>query len=115
MTLAPALLAVAALIALPPEPLEPCKVIEPTATQRQLQFGDAVAMGPFAIRTSAGQSHCYFFRPELGQCFLRDPQIVHITLDGRHVWFKVPEGRTVHIEVVDKVPVCRVLGNGPGD
>lgn len=109
MTLVPTALAVTALIAQAPQPPTQCQPIEPTAAQRQLEFRNAVAVGPFALRSLAGERSCQFEDNGLGQCRLRDPRMIHITFEGRHQWFTAPEGRSVRIDVADHAYTCTVV------
>lgn len=104
------LLVVAALAVQSPRPDDSCRLIEPTQAQQDAEFSNAVALGPFAMRTIAGSSACDFPRPGEGHCTLTAPQLVHITLDDRHAWYEIDSGRDVRVEVSGGVATCRVLG-----
>lgn len=110
MSLAPVLLIAAALVAQPAQPTRGCQIIQPTAAQRQMEFSNAVALGPFAMRTLAGESRCDFPQARQGRCALRDPRLIHITIQAKHVWYTVPAGRTVQIDVAGDEAACRVTG-----
>ena len=108
MTLTAALIAVAALSVQPAPTGEACRMIEPTAAQRSLEFANAFALGPFAMRTMTGSNACDFRRPGEGYCDLRSPGLVHITLNGDHVWYQIAAGKGARVEVSGGVATCRV-------
>ena len=108
MSLTTALTALAVLAAHTPAPGEACRMIEPTAAQRSLEFANAFALGPFAMRTLTGAKACDFRRPGEGHCNLSSPGLVHITMNGDHVWYEVAAGTGARVEVSNGVAVCRV-------
>jgi hypothetical protein len=101
-------MAVATLIIATGAPPEGCTAIEPTKAQRHAAFGHAVALDRFAMRILAGESSCDQLPWGQVVCLAVDPQLVHITVDGRHFWFKVPAGRSAVIEVEGPVPKCQL-------
>lgn len=108
MTLTAAVIVVAALSFQPAQSGEPCRMIEPTAAQRSLEFANAFALGPFAMRTMTGSKTCDFRRPGEGYCDLRNPGLVHITLNGDHVWYEIAAGKGARVDVSNGEATCRV-------
>lgn len=105
-----ALLLLAVLAGASPAPPDLCRTIEPTQVQRETQFSNANAVGPFALRSQAGSTSCDFRQQREGSCTLRAPGLIHITLNGRHTWYQVEPGRDARIDVANGVATCRVLG-----
>lgn len=108
MSLTAALTALAVLAAPAPASGETCRMIEPTAAQREQSFANAFAMGPFALRSLAGASRCDFRQPGEGRCDLSAPGLVHITMNGDHVWYEVAAGMSARVEVSNGVATCRM-------
>ena len=104
------LLLIAALAGASPSPPESCRAIDPTQAQRETQFSNVNAVGPFAMRSQAGSTSCDFRQQREGGCTLRAPGLIHVTLNGRHTWYQVEPGRDARIDVSNGVATCRVLG-----
>lgn len=107
MTFTPVLL-VAALTLQGGAPPEGCAVIEPTKAQRHASFRNAIALERMAMRTLTGESWCEQLPSGEVVCAAVDPQLVHVTVNGRHFWFKVPVGRSAIIDVAGSVPKCQL-------
>jgi len=108
MTITPALFAVAALTLQGAASPEGCVAIEPTKAQRHAAFRNAIALQPMAMRTLTGESWCEQMPSGEVVCAAVDPQLVHVTVAGRHFWFKVPAGRSAIIDVEGRVPKCEL-------
>ena len=106
MTLAPVLMAVAALTFQAAAPREACRAVEPTKAQRHSAFGNAIALQRFAMRTLAGRTSCDQMPWGQVMCLAVDPELVHVTVDGRQFWFKIPAGRSAVLESEGPVPKC---------
>lgn len=101
-------LTAAAVTALSAPSADLCRPVEPTSAQRDQAFANAFARGPFALRTQAGRRACDFRREGQGRCELRDPRLVHVTVNGAHAWYVVPPGRNAQIDIAGDTAVCRL-------
>lgn len=106
MTFVPVWMAFAALTLQAGAQPEGCRVIEPTKAQRHTVFRNAIVLEGFAMRTLSGESWCNGLPFGEVSCAAIDPQLVHVTVNGRHFWFKVAAGRSAIIDVDGPVPKC---------
>ncbi|HZV85366.1 MAG TPA: hypothetical protein VFF48_10315 [Brevundimonas sp.] len=109
MSLAAALLAIAALIGPSQAPSAPCRTVDPASAPVGVEFRNAVAVGDFAMVTLTGDSTCDLNRRGEGRCVVRDPRVIKITMAGRHAWFEVAQGRAAQIKVENGAATCSVV------